>query len=68
ILRTEFFKNPTPAPSTAAPWSKRQTAEKQTPSVVLPFADEYGSTPMPPKPSKPPSTLPPPKPQSWQKR
>ncbi|ADZ03154.1 hypothetical protein NMBNZ0533_0702 [Neisseria meningitidis NZ-05/33] len=30
-MRTEFFKNPTLAPSTAAPWSKRQTAEKPLP-------------------------------------
>ncbi|HEZ1083724.1 TPA: HNH endonuclease, partial [Neisseria meningitidis] len=30
-MRTEFFKNPTPALSTVAPWSKRQTATKPSP-------------------------------------
>ena len=30
-MRTKFFKNPTPAPSAAAPWSKRQTATKPLP-------------------------------------
>ena len=34
-MRTEFFKNPTPAPSTAAPWSKRQTATIKASTIVF---------------------------------
>ena len=50
-MRTKFFKNPTPAPSTAAPWSKRQTATKPLPvsesaTASLPRTRQAGYKPV----------------------